>query len=344
MFALIKNMIVQNMNNKHLISIIIPCYNVERYIEQCVRSIMGQSYKNLEIIAVDDGSPDNSPQILDKLANADCRIKVLHKQNEGVSAARNSGLDVATGDYVVFVDGDDYLAPDYVDYMFKLACRYDSDFVMSQNCYTQKNEPQYFEDRIKKMSPSEATALLISPRVIVGCWNKMFKREFINKFTLSFSTTLFYGEGLTFITKASQLANSVTVGNRKVYYYRRNNETSATSKFNIQKYYNGEKALDNIHKELIVKDANVELMMALHKSMFCLGALSQAYAHNLQKDYKTDCKHWRAIIKKNLRVLCLSNKVSLYRKGLLMLGFLFPELISKMDMCRRAKIASKSVI
>ena len=86
------------MNNNPLISIIVPCYNVERYVEQCIRSIMGQSYKNIEIITVDDGSPDNSPQILDKLANEDSRIKVIHKQNAGVSAARNSGLDVATGD------------------------------------------------------------------------------------------------------------------------------------------------------------------------------------------------------------------------------------------------------
>lgn len=331
------------MNKNSLISIIIPCYNVERYVEQCIRSIMGQSYKNLEIIAVDDGSPDDSPQILDNLASEDSRIKVIHKQNAGVSAARNSGLDVAIGDYVVFVDGDDYLAPDYVDYMLKMAYKNNSDFVMSQNCYTQDNEPQIYEDRFQKMSPSEATALLISPRVIVGCWNKMFKREFINKFALSFSTTLFYGEGLTFITKASQLADSVTVGKRKVYYYRRNNEASATSKFNIQKYYNGEQALDNIHKELAVKDMNVELMMALHKSMFCLGAISQAYAHNLQKEYKSDCKHWRGIIKKNLKSLCFSSKVSLYRKLLLTFGYLFPGIISKLDMWRRTKIASKSV-
>lgn len=326
-----------------IISFIVPCYNVEQYIEKCILSIVNQTIKDIEIIPIDDGSPDNTGQILDRLANGDSRIKVIHKQNAGVSAARNSGLDVAIGDYVVFVDGDDYLAPDYVDYMLKLANKNDSDFVMSQNCYTQENEPQISKDTIKIMSPSEATALLISPKVIVGCWNKMFKREFINNTSLSFSTTLFYGEGLTFITKASQLANSVTVGNKKVYYYRRNNEASATSKFNIQKYYNGEKALDNIHKELIVRDANVELMMALHKSMFCLGALSQAYAHDLQKNYKADCKHWRAIIKKNLRFLCLSNQVSLYRKVLLTLGYLFPGLISKMDMWRRAKIASKSI-
>lgn len=200
-----------------IISFIVPCYNVEQYIEKCILSIANQTIKDIEIIPIDDGSPDNTGKILDRLANGDSRIKVIHKQNAGVSAARNSGLDVATGEYIVFVDGDDYLAPDYVDYMLKLAYKNDSDFVMSQNCYTQENEPQISKDTIKTMSPSEATALLISPRVIVGCWNKMFKREFINNSALSFSTTLFYGEGLTFITKASQLANSVTVGNRKVY-------------------------------------------------------------------------------------------------------------------------------
>lgn len=325
------------------ISFIVPCYNVERYVEKCIHSIATQTVREIEIIPVDDGSPDSTGMILDHLAAQDARIRVIHKKNEGVSAARNSALDIALGEYIVFVDGDDYIAPDYVDYMLKLAYKSNSDFVMSQNCYTKKNEPQISKDTIKTMSPPEATALLISPRIIVGCWNKMFKRGFINKFTLSFSTTLFYGEGLTFITKASQLANSVTVGNRKVYYYRRNNEASATSKFNIQKYYNGEKALDDIHKKLIVRDASVELMMALHKSMFCLGALSQAYAHNIQKDYKSDCKHWRAVIKKNLRNLCLSNQISLYRKVLLTLGYLFPKFISKMDTWRRAKIASKSV-
>ena len=91
-----------------LVSFIIPVYNVESYIHQCVESIKRQTYKKIEIILVDDGSPDNSPEICDTFAQKDSRIKVLHKLNGGLSDARNSGLQMASGDYVVFIDGDDF--------------------------------------------------------------------------------------------------------------------------------------------------------------------------------------------------------------------------------------------
>ena len=325
------------------VSIIIPCYNVSKYVEKCISSITSQSYTNIEIIPVEDGSTDDTALIREKMDYQDKRIKVLYKKNEGVSAARNSGLDIATGDYIIFVDGDDYLSPDYVEYMLILTRSNDADFVMSKNCFTKEVEQQMSVEHITTITPQQATALLLSPRVIVGCWNKMFKREFIQKNNLRFSTTLFYGEGLNFITKAAQMANCITVGERKVYYYRRNNEASATSKFNIQKYYNGEKALDKIMQELIIKDKQIDLMMILHKSLFCLGALSQAYAHNMQKEYLNDCKHWRSVIKNNLSDLLISNDISLYRKLLLVSGYLFPSIVSKLDMWRRNRISKKSV-
>lgn len=328
---------------KNRISIIVPCYNVSAYVEKCITSIMAQSYKDIEIIPVNDGSKDSTLDILESLASKEERIHIVNKENAGVSAARNSGLKVATGKYVIFVDGDDYLAPEYVEYMLSLADKTDSDFCMSKNCFCRDEEPQIENDNVQIMTPAQATALLISPNVIVGCWNKMFKRSFINKFQLEFSTTLFYGEGLNFITKAAQLANNVAVGERKVYYYRRNNEASATSKFNIQKYYNGEKALDKIQSEFIVHDKDVNLMMALHKSLFCTGALSQTYAHGLQKQYAADCKHWRGVIKKNLCLLLSSGKISMYRKALLTCGYCFPGLMSKLDMWRRKRIAERSV-
>ncbi|MGM9794703.1 MAG: glycosyltransferase family 2 protein [Candidatus Aphodosoma sp.] len=329
--------------NEAIVTIIIPCYNVGKYVEKCITSIMAQSYEDIEIITVNDGSKDDTLSILESLASKDNRIHIINKENAGVSAARNSGLENATGEYVVFVDGDDYLAPDYVEYMLSLTESADADFVMSKNCFTRETEPQVNADMHETLSPTEATALLISPRVIVGCWNKMYKMSFLKKFDIKFSTTLFYGEGLNFITKASQIANCVTVGERKVYYYRRNNEASATSKFNIQKYYNGEKALDNIQQELIVHDKDVDLMMALHKSLFCTGALSQTYAHGLQKTYLDDCNHWRTIIKENLGILLKSNKVSMYRKTLLMCVYCFPGLVSKLDMWRRKRIAERSI-
>lgn len=328
---------------KIVVSIIIPCYKVEKYVEQCIRSIISQTYDNIEIIPVDDGSPDNTPYILDKLSQEDNRINVIHKQNAGVSAARNSGLNVATGDYVVFVDGDDFLAKDYVEYMLQLSNINDSDFVLSQNCFMSEAERQIKNDFFKTISPEEATALLISPRIMVGCWNKMFKRKFLIEKKLLFNTNLFYGEGLNFITKVAQLSNHVTIGNRKVYYYRRNNDTSATSKYNIQKYFNGEKAIDVIESELILKASCISLMLRLHRSMFCLGALSQTYAHGLQSKYKEECHRWRAIIKSNLPYLIVSNRIPLYRKALLIGGFLFPNIICKLDMWRRKRIAQQSV-
>lgn len=102
-----------------LISIIVPIYKVERYLERCIQSIVNQTYNNLEIILVDDGSPDSCPTICDKWANKDSRIKVIHKQNGGLSDARNAGMAIATGDYVGFVDSDDWIAQDMYLNLYK---------------------------------------------------------------------------------------------------------------------------------------------------------------------------------------------------------------------------------
>ena len=98
--------------NLPLISVIVPVYKVEKYLDRCVQSIVDQTYKNLEIILVDDGSPDNCPAMCDAWAEKDHRIKVIHQQNAGGGAARNAALDIAQGDLIAFADSDDYLAPD----------------------------------------------------------------------------------------------------------------------------------------------------------------------------------------------------------------------------------------
>ena len=101
------------------ITIIIPVYNVEKYIDRCIESIIRQTYRNLEIILVDDGSPDHCPQICDEYAKKDNRIKVVHKKNEGQGLARNDALNIASGDYVTFVDSDDFLAIDAIEKLTK---------------------------------------------------------------------------------------------------------------------------------------------------------------------------------------------------------------------------------
>ena len=104
---------------KDLISVIIPVYKVEKFLEKCVNSVLEQTYKNLEIILVDDGSPDGCPALCDELAKKDKRIKVIHKKNGGVSSARNAALDEAKGKYVCFVDSDDYIEPTYAEDLHK---------------------------------------------------------------------------------------------------------------------------------------------------------------------------------------------------------------------------------
>lgn len=157
---------------------------------------------------------------MDCLAKEDNRIKVIHKVNGGVSSARNVGIEEATGKYVVFVDGDDYMSEDYADYMFSMIKKHDADVALFVNCFTAEAEPKVVSDQIKVYTPEEATTQLLGPRVIVSCWNKIYKRSLLIDNHIRLSTTQFYGEGLRFITTATQCANKVAVGNRKVYYYR----------------------------------------------------------------------------------------------------------------------------
>ena len=103
---------------KPLISVIVPVYKSEKYLDKCVESIVNQTYKNLEIILVDDGSPDNCPQICDEWAKRDSRIKAIHKENGGVSSARNAGLDNSSGEYIGFVDGDDFIENDFYEFLY----------------------------------------------------------------------------------------------------------------------------------------------------------------------------------------------------------------------------------
>ena len=111
------------MNNKNsiFVSVIVPVYKVEQYLERCLNSILKQTEKNIEIILVDDGSPDSCPQLCDEFAALDNRIKVVHQKNAGLGMARNSGLEIASGEYVMFVDSDDFIVPDAIEILYNAA-------------------------------------------------------------------------------------------------------------------------------------------------------------------------------------------------------------------------------
>lgn len=326
-----------------MVSIIIPAYNVERYIEKCVTTCLMQTYSNIEVIVINDGSTDNTAKILDELGSKNDRLKVTHTKNAGVSSARNTGLDIATGEWVVFVDGDDYIADNYIEYMLSLVENNQAEFGLSKNAFVKKDEEQTKDETITMLSKEDAIALLLSPRVIVGCWNKIYKRELLLKNNIKFSKDLFYGEGLQFITTVAFFANKVAVGDRKVYYYRRNNLQSATTHFNIEKFFNGEESLKRIKNGITLKSKKIDIMYQLHLCTFYLSALVKIRAQKMRKTYKSNYKCWLKYIRKNTIKLIGSKYVSLYRKLLLVAGCISPWLIMKLDIVRQRRKIAQSI-
>lgn len=163
----------------HKVSIIVPCYKVEQYLPTCIESVLNQSYTDWELILVDDGSPDSSGAICDKYAQVDSRIKVIHKPNGGLSDARNAGLDIMTGDFVAFLDSDDFWHTDYLKIMMHLQRQYDADIVQCK--WTRGNEtvfPQItitYEAICKSGSEAMATGLFD----IMMC-GKVYRKEVLD--------------------------------------------------------------------------------------------------------------------------------------------------------------------
>lgn len=183
-----------------LVSIIVPVYNMEKLLQKSVESILNQTYKNLEIILVNDGSKDNSATICDEFAKKDSRIRAIHKTNGGVSSTRNRGLDECTGEFVCFVDSDDYLEAGYVQRMYDgmkqsncemAACRYNTYGFKKNNLPPKTDDLQLStEDYLKH--------LLIETDYGAGfCWNKMFRRNLIGK--MRFDESISFGEDLVFV-------------------------------------------------------------------------------------------------------------------------------------------------
>lgn len=331
------------MERKNLISVVVIAYNIEKYIFKCIKSIEDQDYKNLEIIVVDDGSTDETLEIVKKLSLKDSRIHIFRKKNGGPSSARNYGLDVAEGKYVVFVDGDDYLAKDYVSYLYGLIAKSNSEFAFSKNLFSSKKQQQIRQDKIKILTSEEATALLMSTSVVVGSYNKIYDISFLNRNKIRFNEKLFYGEGLSFITTVAQLANKVCVGEKRVYFYRKNNATSATTVFDIHKIENGIKSILMIKDNLIIHNSKlINDMIMLHLAVYYLGASVNLINYKQKEKYKDEYKKWMHYVRANLMYLLVNPNVSAYRKCMLLSGAICPLLIAKLDIVRRKRIMHNS--
>ena len=168
------------------ISIIVPVYNCGGFLPRCVDSLLRQTYGSLEIILADDGSTDDTPEICDRLAESDKRIKVLHKLNGGVSSARNAGIDAATGDYVTFADADDYVNPDHIENLMRLMNRHGSDVAVCHFISESEEKctpPKACSDPHKEVCYSHDSAVceLLAGGAVGGyVWNKLYRRELLD--------------------------------------------------------------------------------------------------------------------------------------------------------------------
>lgn len=238
------------------VSLIVPLYNVEKYIQQCIDSILVQTHKNIEIILVDDGAPDNSGKIADEYASKDTRIRVVHKKNGGVSSARNAGIDVSTGDYICFADGDDWLEPNYVEYLLSLVADNRAEASVTTDMFTTFYGKPSDNTHVKVCPGHEAAVDILCYNMPIGVYCKMFKRTLLDK-GVRFDETLFIGEGFNFNTDAFQRADKVAIGHQRVYHYRRDNEDSAMTKFNIKKIICALKAIECIDDKIVNREPNI---------------------------------------------------------------------------------------
>lgn len=171
------------MDKQSLISVIVPVYKVEEYLNKCVESLVNQTYRNLEIILVDDGSPDNSPGKCDEWAQKDNRIKVVHKKNGGLSDARNAGMNVATGEYVSFIDSDDYVALDFYETLLDIMIAEDSDIIECDvvKFYENGQFDKYTDNLfVQSYSTVDGLSALISENPFhQHVWNKLYKASMV---------------------------------------------------------------------------------------------------------------------------------------------------------------------
>lgn len=184
---------------KALVSVIVPVYNVEAYMDRCVSSLCGQSYDKIEIALVDDGSTDSSGAKCDAWAAKDSRIRVIHKKNGGLSDARNVGIAASSGEYIAFIDGDDYVAPTYCEKLYEALLRNDADMALCNLCYVWEDgtlRPYMTPCHEKKVVTRKEGlhALLCESNLTFGIvWNKVYKRDlFMKEPPLQFALGRYY--------------------------------------------------------------------------------------------------------------------------------------------------------
>ena len=283
-----------------LVSVIVPVYNVENYLRQCLDSITGQVLKNIEIICVDDSSTDDSKKILEEYAEKDERIKVITQPNRGAGAARNNGLSVAKGKYLSFLDSDDFFEPDMLDLAYNKAEEDKADFVVfkSDQYYTEEN--RYVEVpwtlREKEIPPytpfshRQMTDNIF--KVFVGwAWDKLYNREFVLKNHLLFQEQRTSND-LLFVFSAVALAKRISVVKKVLAHQRRDakDSLSKTRENSWHCFYDALTALrDRMFAEGLYREVEKDYInYALHFSLWNIRTLAEPTKSMLIKKMKSE--------------------------------------------------------
>ena len=283
----------------NIVSIVVPVYNVEKYLVRCINSLINQDFKNIEIILVDDGSSDSSGILCDNYAKKDNRIKVIHQKNGGMSAARNTGIDIATGDYIMFVDSDDEVASDIVSKLLDACISHSADISQCGTKYIDENDILLKEDCSQTsclLEGSEKMKELLDDRIVTTMvWGKLYKSILLKNIRFPMGK---YHEDIYFCYQIIHKSSNVYVINESLYYYRQVKGSIMHQTFNMKHLH----ALDAtqerrdfiaIHYPCLLPLANATLVMSSIK------IIEKIMDSNIK--LKNEEKKLKKVVKKNLK-------------------------------------------
>lgn len=268
-----------------MVSVIVPVYKVEEYLDNCVESIINQTYKNLEIILIDDESPDLCPQKCDSWAERDSRIKVIHKKNGGVSFARNDGLEAMRGDFLTFVDSDDYLSSDAIEVMLERIERDQSDLVVARFAKVYSGREQeidaypWISDEI--ITRDGAIQMIGASRALpVYLWGKLYKRHIFDKIRLP---SLTCAEDVYVLPEILEQCQRVSLVEKVLYFYYQRSGSIVHSRKLVQ-------IMDSIVASLHVSRYLLEHGHIEGASRYYCSAVCQSYALKNREEAKQQIK------------------------------------------------------
>lgn len=303
------------------ISIIVPIYNGEKYLHGCLKSLINQSYKNIEIILINDGSTDNTKVICEHYKQLDNRVKLINKNNEGVSRSRNIGIKEATGKYIGFVDCDDYISTDMYEKL-KIAidkskadmsvCKYEQTMKIYESMLNKKNSKKY---KFKIISAYNAIESIYTSNDFAGyTWNKLYKKEIIDNNKIKFDENILIAEDNLFNFEYLLKCKSVIVVNKVMYYYFQHN-LSATNKKIDNKWLTILKVYKKIYE--INKINNLQLNHCIDigfiNANFAIKKKIISTKENINNNV-IDFKIIDTNIKKTFKKIMLNHKINLFLK------------------------------